>query len=142
MSAAGWRDRHPVSHTAQPGGNALKSLIRLFIVLPIAIIVIMLAVANRRSVPVSFNPLDPENPATIFEIPLFWLVFACVALGVVLGGIAVWFKQGKHRKAARQNRNEAARWRAETDRQREKLNAVTTPQQAALPPASRSRSAA
>lgn len=111
----------------------MKNLIRVFFVLPIAVIVIMLAVANRHSVSLSFNPLAPENSATQFEVPLFWLVFACVAMGVVLGGIAVWFSQGKHRKASRDNRHEAEKWRAETDRQREKLAVVSNEANPALP---------
>lgn len=102
----------------------MKSLIRLFIVFPIAIVVVMLAVANRRTIPLSFNPLDPDNSATIIEVPIFWLVFACVAAGIVLGGMAVWFKQGRHRKAARANRREAAKFKAETERQREQLVAI------------------
>ena len=103
----------------------MKSLIRLFFVLPVAVIAIMLAVANRRSVSLSVNPLAPDNPATLFEVPLYWLVFACVAMGVVLGGTAVWFSQSRFRRAARENRNEAAKWRAEADRQRQTLAALS-----------------
>ena len=114
----------------------MKSLIRIFFVLPIAVIVIMLAVANRHSVMLSFNPLAPDNPATAFDVPVFWLVFACVAMGVVLGGVAVWFTQARFRRAARENRHEAAKWRAENDRQREKLAVLSTEASAALPQSS------
>lgn len=102
----------------------MRTLFRIFVILPVAVIAVMLAVANRRPVPLSFNPLDPANPATIIEVPVFWLVFACLAAGVVLGGVAVWFNQSAHRRAARENRYEAARLRAETDSQRKKLAAV------------------
>ena len=113
----------------------MKSLIRIFFVLPIAIIVIMLAVANRHTVSLSFNPLAPDNPETLFQVPLFWLVFACVAMGVVLGGTAVWFNQGKARRAARENRHEAEKWRAESDHQREKLANMSGEGNLALPAA-------
>ena len=112
----------------------MRTLIRVFITLPVAVIVIMLAVANRKNVALSFNPLDPENPATMIDVPIFWLVFACVALGVILGGMVVYFKQHKFRVAARDNRYEAAKWRAEADRQREELAALTDDNKApALP---------
>jgi len=111
----------------------VKSLIRIFFVLPIAVIVIMLAVANRHAVTLSFNPLAPDDPATAFDVPVFWLVFACVAMGVILGGIAVWFTQGRFRRAARENRHEAAKWRAENERHREKLAALSAEGTAALP---------
>ena len=43
-------------------------------------------------------------------VPLFRLiVFAAAAIGVVIGGSAVWLAQGRHRKAARLNAREAAR---------------------------------
>lgn len=114
----------------------MRSLIRIFFVLPIAVIVIMLAVANRHAVTLSFNPLAPGDPGTAFNVPVFWLVFACVAMGVVLGGIAVWFTQGRFRRAARENRDEAAKWRAENERHREKLAALSAAEGAAALPSS------
>jgi hypothetical protein len=34
-------------------------------------------------------------------------------LGVVAGALATWFSQGRHRKASRQSRVEAEKWRAQ-----------------------------
>ncbi|MBV8564699.1 MAG: LapA family protein, partial [Methylobacteriaceae bacterium] len=44
------------------------------------------------------------------------VLFAALMLGVLVGGIASWLSQGKHRRAARQYRAEAARLRAEAMR--------------------------
>ena len=42
-------------------------------------------------------------------------------IGVVAGGAATWFAQGHYRRAARQSRAEADRWRAEAEAGRIRL---------------------
>ena len=48
------------------------------------------------------------------ELPLFAVVLAAIAVGVLVGGLASWIAQGKHRKAARRNRREVEALRYET----------------------------
>lgn len=87
----------------------MRRLITVAVVLPVAILVIALSVANRTPVRVSLDPFNPSDPVIAFEVPLFWLLFAAVALGAVLGGVAAWLKQGRWRRAARRLRAEMAR---------------------------------
>lgn len=78
---------------------------RFFIVLilaPLAIVLIAFAVANRASVPITFDPFNPGNPALTYNAPLFLLLFVALAIGLVVGGMATWFRQGRYRKQARQ----------------------------------------
>ena len=90
--------------------NFLKALI-LF---PIAILVVLLAVANRGPVTLSLDPFSREAPEIAFTLPLFALLFGAVLLGVVVGGLAAWLALGKHRRAERRYKREARRLRTHT----------------------------
>lgn len=81
----------------------LRRLTTLFIILPVAIVLVALAVANRGGVDFTLDPFHPGNPALTFRLPLFAYMFAAMALGVALGGVATWLKQGRYRKQAREN---------------------------------------
>lgn len=96
----------------------MKRFLEVLILVPLAIVLILLAIANRAPVTLSVNPLDPAAPGFTIAVPLFWVIFAALAIGVVLGGVAVWLHQGRYRKAARQSRREAERMRAEAERAR------------------------
>jgi uncharacterized integral membrane protein len=88
--------------------------IRLLIVLVVAIVLIAFAFANRQLVTVSFDPFStPDKAALGMVLPLFVVVIAVAMLGVVAGAAATWISQGRHRRSARRNRAEAAKWRTE-----------------------------
>jgi hypothetical protein len=53
------------------------------------------------------DPFNPGNPALTVELPLFVLLFAALAIGLVVGSAATWLKQGRYRKLARQRSQEA-----------------------------------
>jgi hypothetical protein len=95
----------------------MKSVLKALILLPIVVAVTLFSVANRTPVPVSIDPLDWFGLPNI-AVPLFAVVFVATALGVVLGGVAVWLTQGRHRRAARLHAREAARQKAEVERLR------------------------
>ncbi len=81
---------------------------RLFIALilvPIAVILIVLAVSNRTWVSFTIDPFNPGNPALTLELPLFVWLFATLAIGMMLGSLATWLKQGRYRKAARKSKS-------------------------------------
>jgi uncharacterized integral membrane protein len=90
--------------------NFLKALI-LF---PIAILVVLLAVANRGPVTLSLDPFSREAPEIAVTLPLFAVMFGAVMLGVFIGGMAAWLAQGKHRRAERRYKREARRLRSQT----------------------------
>ncbi|MDI4658279.1 lipopolysaccharide assembly protein LapA domain-containing protein [Xanthobacter autotrophicus] len=84
-------------------------ILSLLIGLPLSIVAVALAVANRKSVTLSLDPFSPDAPALSVTLPLFALVFAALILGVLAGGIVVWARQGRFRRAAREARRELKR---------------------------------
>jgi len=92
--------------------KVLRPLLFLVFVLPFAAALVLFAVANRAPVPLSLDPFSADAPALLLRPPLFVVAFAALALGVLLGGIASWLAQGKHRRAERRYRREASRLRA------------------------------
>lgn len=101
----------------------IRKFVTALILVPLAIVVVALAVANRQSVLVSFDPFDQANPAFAQPVPLYLLVLALVIVGVVVGGIAAWLRQGKWRRAARLAQGEARALRAELDRLKRRTGA-------------------
>ncbi|GJD52462.1 hypothetical protein OPKNFCMD_5227 [Methylobacterium crusticola] len=86
------------------------------ILLPVAIVVVLLAVANRQPVTVSFDPFSHGAPAFSLTLPLYALAFAAVALGIVVGGAGAWLGQGRTRRDRRAKSRELDRLRTEADR--------------------------
>lgn len=95
----------------------MARFLKALILLPAAIVVVLLAVANRAPVTVSFDPTRTAADLSV-SLPLFLLLFLAVVVGVVIGGIGSWLGQRKHRTARRRHRREAERLRAETQRLR------------------------
>jgi hypothetical protein len=91
----------------------LRRLLKAIILIPIAATLVAWAVANRQPVTVSFDPFDPANPAYAMTKPLYLVGFAILIAGVVLGGMAAWFEQGKWRRARARLAAEIAATRAE-----------------------------
>lgn len=90
--------------------------IRIAVVVAVTIVLLLFAFANRQIVTVSFDPFSSvQNAALATSAPLFAVVIVTAMLGVVAGSAATWFSQGRHRRAARRHRVEAAKWRAEVE---------------------------
>jgi uncharacterized integral membrane protein len=109
----------------------LRKIISAVILIPLAIVIIGFAVANRQVVTVSFDPFDSTQPALSLTLPLFAMVFVLVILGVIIGGIAAWLRQGHWRRSARRLDHEVRGLRAETAAMREKLAAQNAAQDTA-----------
>ena len=75
----------------------MRKFVAIAVLVPLAIVIVMFAVANREIITVSFDPFDSAHPALALKMPLFMLIFVLVAVGVVVGGIAAWLKQHKWR---------------------------------------------
>jgi len=93
----------------------LRRIVSILIVVPLAIVIVAFAVANRQSVTVSFDPFSSANPAYATTIPLFVLIFALLILGVLVGGVAAWFRQGRWRRTARRLEGEVRTLHQEMD---------------------------
>ena len=79
----------------------LRKIVTAVIVVPLVVIIVAFAVANRQAVTISFDPLSATNPAYVITLPLFLAVFVVLILGVIIGGIAAWLGQGGWRRTAR-----------------------------------------
>ena len=93
----------------------IRNFVAALILIPLAIVIVLLAVANRQAVTLSLDPFLAEKPALAVTQPLFVLLLAALIAGVIVGGIAAWLRQGKWRRAARRAQAEVRALRAETD---------------------------
>jgi uncharacterized integral membrane protein len=97
----------------------MRTLINLIFVLPVGIILLLLAVANRASVVLSLDPFNKDAPAYSLTLPLFAIIFVSLLVGALIGWLATWVGQGRYRRAARLHKREADRLRAESDKVKE-----------------------
>jgi uncharacterized integral membrane protein len=79
----------------------LRKIINALVLIPLAVIFVMFAVANRHLVTVSFDPFNPSDPSVAITLPLFVVIILVAIFGVLAGGVATWFQQRRWRRAAR-----------------------------------------
>jgi uncharacterized integral membrane protein len=79
----------------------VRKILTFLVLVPLAILILMFAAANRQTVTVSFDPFSTTDPAFSLALPLFVLIFGFVILGVIVGGVAAWLRQSRHRRNAR-----------------------------------------
>jgi uncharacterized integral membrane protein len=112
----------------------MRKFFTALVVIPLGLIFIIFAVANRHWVTVSFDPFNSVNPTVAVSMPLFAVIIAVAILGVAAGGSATWFRQRRWRRAARQHEADARRARAEiTDLRAASVVSRGGPQQLAAP---------
>ena len=98
----------------------MARFLKLLIAIPVAILIVAFAIANRQIVSVSFDPfVDPTVSAAVVTAPLFILLFLALIIGTFLGGVATWITQRAYRRRARLAQDDAERWRDEVRRMRE-----------------------
>lgn len=102
----------------------MKRMVWWLLVVPLGAVMVALAVANRRLVTVSLDPFRPDSPLIGFELPLFFVIFTSLIVGILVGGTVVWLKQGRFRRACRIAEGDAERWRGEASRADERLKAA------------------
>jgi uncharacterized integral membrane protein len=91
----------------------MRKFLNALVLIPLGVIFLVFAVANRHEVTVSFDPFNSSDPALGFRLPLFVIIIAAVILGVVAGGSATWFGQRRWRRAARHHEADARDLRAQ-----------------------------
>ena len=99
----------------------MRRFLTLFVFLPIAVVVVVLSVANRASVTFSLNPVTGAASGWSATGPLYVFLFIAVIVGIVIGGVATWLRQGRWRRAARVERANAERLRQDVVRLRERI---------------------
>jgi uncharacterized integral membrane protein len=84
------------------------------VLIPLGLIFIDFAVANRHLVTVSFDPFGSGDTAfDLPPVPLFAIIITAMIVGVVAGGSVTWFRQRRWRRSARQHEADARQARAQ-----------------------------
>ena len=96
-------------------GRVVRNVVAAFILVPLAVVIVAFAVANRRIVTVSLDPFSAEHPAASVTLPLFGLIIVLLIVGVLIGGIAAWLRQARWRRTARRLEREVGELRTEID---------------------------
>ena len=93
----------------------IRKIVTVCVLVPLAVLIVVFAVANRQMVVVSLDPFGSLDPAYAVRMPLFILIFVLLIFGVLTGGIAAWLRQSKWRRHARQLDRDVRALRAEND---------------------------
>ena len=71
---------------------------------PLTVVVIVFAVANREFVPLDLWPFE-----FAVQVPIFALVLCSMFVGFLIGALAMWLSSGKQRRRARAARGRLAK---------------------------------
>jgi uncharacterized integral membrane protein len=110
----------------------IRTFFKAVILVPIGVLLMLFALANRQWTSVSLDPFSSEPPALAIHLPLFLIILLTLMLGVIVGGVAAWFRQRKWRRAARrldaelrEARAEAEAWKHRTEAEQSAAAALT-----------------
>ncbi len=117
----------------------MRRFLTLFFLVPIAIIVIAISVANRGDLTIALDPIG-DPPIWSVSAPTYRLLFTAFGLGGLLGGIATWLQQSKWRRTARIERAKTQRLQQEVELLHRKTRPAPLP--SLVPPGPGSRDAA
>jgi uncharacterized integral membrane protein len=106
----------------------LRKILTAIVVVPLLVIIVAFAVANRQAVTVSFDPFSSAQPAYTVTLPLFVIIFVFLILGVFVGGVAAWLRQGAWRRSARRLDSELRALHGEMDSMRAKFAGGSAPE--------------
>lgn len=86
------------------------------VTLPLFAIAVIFAVEHRQRVEVDLWPLP-------FQVapPLYLMVLVGIFLGFLIGGMATWWSQGRHRRRARERRSRIERLERDLEAAQKKL---------------------
>ena len=102
----------------------IKKIFNWLVGLPIAIVGIGFAVANRQWITLSFDPFNRAHPFATIDMPLWALFFCGIFVGIFAGWMVSWLNHGRYRKAAREAKIELIR--AQQIHKREKREMKST----------------
>ena len=91
----------------------MRKFFTALVLIPLGLVFVVFAVANRHLVTVSFDPFNSTDPSIAIRMPLFVVIIAALILGVLAGGLATWFGQRRWRRGARQHEADARELRAQ-----------------------------
>jgi uncharacterized integral membrane protein len=114
----------------------MRKFLTSLVVIPLGVIFVVFAVANRHFVTVSFDPFNAASPSVSVSLPLFVLIIAVAILGVIAGGCGTWLSQRRWRRAARRHEADARMARSQLDDLRAAQTAAARGEAARLAPPS------
>jgi uncharacterized integral membrane protein len=91
----------------------MRKFFTAVVLIPLGLIFVVFAVANRHLVTVSFDPFNSTDPSIAITLPLFVVIIAVAIAGVMAGGCATWLRQRHWRRAARRHEADARQARAQ-----------------------------
>jgi uncharacterized integral membrane protein len=101
----------------------MRALFRGLILLPVFLLLLAFSLANRHSVTISIDPFnDGDAAALTYSIPIYVFFLGSVMLGVLIGGLTTWMRQGRFRKAAREASRKSAVLKSENDKLRKQAS--------------------
>ena len=113
----------------------MRKFVTAMVLIPLGLIFVVFAVANRHFVTVSFDPFNSTDPSIAVALPLFVVIIAVAMVGVAAGGTATWFRQRRSRRAARQHEADARQARAQlADLRAGSMPSRNDPQRLSAPP--------
>ena len=92
-----------------------RKIVSAVVLAPLAILIVLFAVANRGPITISFDPFNSVAPAHAMHVPLFILILLLLLIGVIVGGMAAWLRQSKWRRTARRLEAEVRDLRVELE---------------------------
>ncbi len=98
-----------------------RKLILALVVVPLGVLLVALAVVNRKPALLVLDPFGGSEPRLSLEAPLFLFLLGAFAFGLIVGGLATWLGQGKWRRTAKAQSREARDLRLRTDRLKKEL---------------------
>jgi uncharacterized integral membrane protein len=120
----------------------LRNFLKFIIIAPLAVIFLSFDMANRQKVLISFDPFN-SGDFPQYELPLYAVLVGTLMFGVLLGGVATWMRQGRHRKALRDARKSSETLLGENETLRDQVAALkSTPKYASNSTAVTTRNAA
>ena len=100
-----------------------KGFLSWIVGVPIAVVGIGFAVANRQWVTISFDPINRVHPFATVDMPLWALFFCGVFAGVFAGWYVAWRGNAKYRRAARDAKIELIRAQQHHEREKREMQA-------------------
>jgi uncharacterized integral membrane protein len=97
------------------GAGVVRKIVAALVLVPLAVVIVAFAIANRQAVTVSLDPFNSVDPAYSKSMWLFVPILAALIIGVFIGGMVGWVRHGGWRRTARRLEGDVARLRAEID---------------------------
>lgn len=96
-----------------------KRIVAVVVLLPVAIIVVALSLANRQSVELIVPNFDGTALFSA-SLPLFAVIFVTLFTGLLLGSLGTWLRQSRHRRAAEIRKAEAVAAKRDAEKLRQR----------------------